>query len=315
MSNEISAWVESPLQLLGALEHAALSRGAGNDAAITIVPRGGDAQLEHTASHLADRALALPAVRARIALDVRMIPAARFAADTAWVIGDAFSGQVQARLDRAEPSTITIVDDGAITRLLARQLVHDAPLVRPRAPRLLGALRRELASRTTRRLRALANDGRLSVTTYLPDDDEAVAQLRQIGATVITHHFDVTRLLGERAVGVPRGARIVLGTAHVADGLTDAGAELQRIATLARSSAVAYLPHRREPAWFVTAVGRLPETTVVTASLPIELALAGSERALEIITAASTAAETLPIVLRGTGSTVSPEPRVREVAS
>ncbi|MFM2352790.1 MAG: hypothetical protein RLZZ608_196 [Actinomycetota bacterium] len=314
MYGEISAWVESPLQLLGALEHASLAAATDPDRVMTIVPRGGDAQLEHTASFLADRVHGDAAINARIALDVRVIPAARFAAGTAWVIGDAYSGQVQARLDRVQPSAVTIVDDGAITRLLARQLVDGAPLLRPRAPRLLGGLRRELASRTTRRLRALAADGRLTVTTYLSDDD-AVAQLRSIGAHVTTHRFDATRRLGQRAVGVPRDARIVLGTARVADGLTDAGAELQRIAELARSGAVAYLPHRREPDWFVTAVGRLPETTVVAASLPIELALAGTERPLEIVAAASTAEETLPIVLRGSGSTVSADARVWEVTS
>lgn len=315
MYSELSAWVESPLQLLGALEHAALMSSSTPHHMMTIVPRGGDAQLETTASHLADRVRTHAHVNARMAIDVRVMPFALFAADTPWLIGDAFSGQVQARLDRVEPSTLTIVDDGAITRVLARHLAEGTPLVRPRAPRLWAGLRRELAVRTTRRLRALAAGGRLSVTTYLADDDEAVTQLRSVGASVVTHRFDVTRMLGERAVHVPHGARVVLGTAHVADGLTDAATELQRIAELARSGAVAYLPHRREPAWFTSAVGCLPETSVIAATLPIELALAGTERPLEVIAASSTAAETLPIVLRGSGSTVSAQPTVREVTS
>ena len=315
MNSHISAWVESPLQLLGALEHAALSYAAGSASTMTIVPRGGDAQLERTASHLADRVRSDPSLDATISLDMRIMPRSRFSAQSHWLTGDAFSGQFQARLDRVSPDTLTIVDDGAITRLLARHLAADAPMLRPRAPRLFAGMRRDLAIRTTRRLRSLADAGRLVITTYLSDDDEAVAQLRSVGAMVTTHHFDATRRWGERAVGVAQDALIVLGTARVADGLADPGVELQRIFEAARRSPIAYLPHRREPDWFVTAVARLPRTVVVDARLPIELALGGTERALTVVTGPSTAAETLPIVLRGSGSTVNSHHRVREETS
>ena len=314
MNNDISAWVESPLQLIGALEHAALTCAAGTGRTMTIVPRGGDAQLERTASHLAERVRSDPTFDARIALDVRMMPRARFTGRSHWLVGDAFSGQFQARFDRVSPATLTIVDDGAITRLLAQHLGAGAPMLRPRAPRLFSGMRRELATRTTRRLRELADAGHLFVTTYLGADDEAVAQLRSVGASVTTHHFDATRRWGERATAVPHDARIVLGTARVADGLADAADELQRILERARRGPIAYLPHRREPDWFVTAVRRLPQTIVIDARLPIELALGGAERPLTVITGASTAAETLPIVLRGTGSTVNTHLGVREGA-
>lgn len=315
MNSHINAWVESPLQLLGALEHAALACVGGSGSTMTIVPRGGDAQLERTAGHLAERVRSDSTVDATIALDMRIIPRSRFTAPSHWLIGDAFSGQFQARLDRVTPDALTIVDDGAITKLLAQNLAAHTPMLRPRAPRLFAGMRRDLATRTTRHLRGLADAGCLFVTTYLSADDEAVARLRSVGAVVTTHHFDVTRRWGARATGVPRDALIVLGSARVADGLADAGAELNRIFELARRGPIAYLPHRREPDWFVTAVARLPRTAVVEARLPIELALGGTERALTVVTEPSTAAETLPIVLRGSGSTVNSPLRVREEAS
>jgi len=313
---ETTAWVESPLQLLGALEHAALERAAfrGTDG-LTIIPRSGDAQLEHAATQLAERAARDGEVKARIMLDRRVMPWGVFATGTPWLVGDAYSGQVQARLDRAEPSVLTLVDDGAITRLLAEQLNAGAPLMRPRAPRLMRTMRRELAARTTRRLLALAAEGRLAVTTFLPQSDPAVTRLSVLGAIVTTHRFDFTRRWGERAVAVPADARIVLGTARVADGLEDPSVALERIVRLARSAAVAYLPHRREPAWFLRAAGRLRDVVVVAPRHPVELALAGTARPLDVVTSVSTASETLPIVLRNTGSTIRLEPVGQGVGS
>ena len=316
MRIETTAWVESPLQLLGALEHAALEQATfGGTVALTIIPRSGDAQLEHTATQLAERAARDGEVRARIMLDRRVMSWGVFATGTPWLVGDAYSGHVQVRLDRAEPSALTLVDDGAITRLLAEQLSAGTPLLRPRPPRLLPRMRRELAARTTRRLLALAAEGRLAVTTFLPQSDPAVVRLLGLGAMVTTHRFEVTRRWGERAMAVPTDARIVLGTARVADGLDDPSVALERIARLARSAAVAYLPHRREPAWFLRAAGRLRDVVVVAPRQPIELALAGTARPLDVITAASTASETLPIVLRNTGSTIRLEPVGQGVSS
>ena len=285
MRSETAAWDESPLQLLGPLEHAALIDRGG----VTIIPRGGDAQPERTAAQLAELAVRDDRVAARIAIDRRFMPSRAFTDASPWLIGDAYSGQVQARLDRAEPSTPTVVDDGAITPLLAEQLQAGAPLLRPRPPRLLPTMRRELAARTTRRLLTLAATDRLTVTTFLSQHDPAAVLLRDLGATVMTHQFDVTRRWGDRAVSVPTDARIVLGTARVADGLEDPAVALQRISLLARSAAVAYLPHRREPRWFLAAAGRL-NVVVVTPRLRIELALGGTDRPLEVVSAASTAA-------------------------
>lgn len=306
MQPDVIAWVESPLQLLGALEHAALALTP-----VFVVPRAGDAQLERTAAHLAERI----DDGSRLAVDRRVLPASAFTDGAAWLVGDAYSGQVQARLARARPSMLTIVDDGGITRLLAEHLDRGMPLLRPRAPRVLVQLRRELALRTTRRLLALAAEGRLAVTTYLAPHDPAVVRLRALGAAVTTHRFDATRQWGTRAASVPQDARILLGTARVVDGLDAASTALQSIAHVAAAAPLAYLPHRREPRWFLDAAGRLPGVSVLAPDLPIELALAGTPRPLDIVASASTAAETLPIVLRGTGSTVVSSTGRAEVAT
>jgi len=300
MRAETVGWVESPLQLLGALEHAAVNP----DVSLTIMPRSGDAQLDHTAAHAAAVVAGHGLTQVAISLDRRIIPARAFTPDAHWIIGDPFSGQFQARLDRVEPRRLTLVDDGAITRHFAECLHAGEPILRPRAPRAFASLRRELALRTTHRLRRLAADGRLTMTTYLDHDDAAVALVRDMGVDVVTHRFDATRRIGLRAEAVPLGARILLGSAAVADRRVDPATSLATLDALAREGVVAYLPHRREPGWFLRAVARLTNIVVVPARVPIELALAGTQRALEVMSPPSSALETLPIVLRGTGSVV-----------
>jgi len=311
-----AAWVESPLQLLGVLEHAALS-AAGDP--VAIVPRGGDAQLERTAALLdalvggEEQQQAAAGAPVSIRLDRRVMPRGIFRPDTPWIIGDAYSGLVQHRLDAVVPPHVTIVDDGAITRRLAQQLHDGEPLLRPIAPRLFRSARERLASRTTALLRRLAAEGRLRVTTYLDDDDPAPSQLRAIGAEVVTHRFDRVRALGMRAAAVPPDTRVVLGSAGVADGLASPDAALARLAALAVEGPIAYFPHRREPHWFLRVAGRQRNVRVMPAVLPIELVLAGTPRPLTIVSPPSTAAETLPVVLRGTGSTVRTEVVAAEV--
>lgn len=307
------AWVESPLQFLGVLEHAALpprdlSASSMPIQSIVVHPRAGDAQLESTAAalhHDLERSGWLPHVE--VSLERRVIPAGRFVEDGSWILGDPFSGQVQARLARAVPGELVLVDDGAITRHLADLLVAGKPLLRPGAGRgrsPFTPLRRSLAEGASRVLRHAATQGRLEVTTYLAQDDPAVQQLRSIGARVRSHRFDVTRAHGRAARAVPEGAIVVLGTAAVADGTATAAEHLDWVAAIARRQPVAYAPHRREPAWMLRALSRLARVTLLSAPVPIELALAATRRPLTVVSRPSTALETLELVLRGSGSTI-----------
>lgn len=297
-----TAWVESPLQLLGALEHAALT-AAERDQPLAIVPRAGDSQLERTADAVHRRRM--PPATA-IGIERRLLPWARFRAGGDWLVGDPFSGLVQARLARAVPERLVIVDDGAITRRLARLLSAGEPLLRParRAGEPVPGLRRTLGATTTRTLLALAAEGRLEVTTYLDPADPASGLLGGLGAVVRHHRFAWTRDQGLEARAVPLDHRIVLGTAGVADGRVDPDDQRRFVAELARPGRVAYLPHRREPSWFLSALARERHVVVVPAEVPIELALGGASRALDIVSRPSSALETLPLVLDGTRSRI-----------
>lgn len=297
-----TAWVESPLQLLGAVEHAALTADDGRRR-IAVLPRAGEAQLERTAEIVHERGL--PAGIA-IGIERRLLPWVRFAPSAEWLVGDPFSGQVQARLARAVPRRLTLVDDGAITRRLAALLADGHPLLRPsrRKGDRVPALRRTLAATTTRTLRELAGEGRLDVTTYLAPDDPAVLALTALGALVRHHDFAWTRANGFAAADVPPGRRIVLGTAAVADGAVPADEHLAMVVALARSGPLAYLPHRRESEWLLRVLERERHVSVVPARVPVEFALGGATRPLEIVSRPSSALETLERVLAGTGSRI-----------
>src|SRR6478672_10011740 len=90
-----------------------------------------------------------------IGIERRLLPWARFAVGDQWLVGDAFSGLVQARLARAVPERLVLVDDGAITRRLARLLVAGEPLLRPprhvgeRTPGRVGSRSRPTCTPTT----------------------------------------------------------------------------------------------------------------------------------------------------------------------
>lgn len=297
-----TAWVESPLQLLGALEHAALTADE-RDRPLAIIPRAGDAQLERTAAVI--HALPLPAATA-IGIERRLLPWARFREGADWLVGDPFSGLVQARLARVVPERLVLVDDGAITRRLARLLAAGEPLLRParRPGEQISGLRRTLGATTTRTLRALAAEGRLDVTTYLDADDPAARALAELGAAVRHHRFTWTRDHGLAGRAIPDDHRVVLGSAGVADGPIEPDDQRRFVAALARSGRVAYLPHRREPEWFLRALARERHVVVVPAPVPIELALGGTRRTLDVISRPSSALETLDLVLEGTGSRI-----------
>jgi hypothetical protein len=282
------AWVESPFQLIAAAEYAA-SRGRAIDVALRVGPQ------------MASSAEALIARRALFATVVPYlgIPWGLLTSRRSWIIGDGFSGQFHAALGVVGAREVTFVDDGLMTLQLARAIAGSEPFHRP--GRSSGRGRSVLASLARDRLLALAARERLGFHTVFAGHD-AVQGLESRGARITENDFDWLRQNGA-PLTLP-ATTVVLGAAAVADGSLGAGRYLEWVRSTTAHGPVAYLPHRREPAAVLTAVAAIPGVTVVHTGVPVELALAGTTQALDIVTLPSTAALTLRALLAETGTTI-----------
>ena len=271
MSGIASAWVESPLQLLCAVEWA-FARGEG----LRIVPRSGAVQLPATAAHL--RQIGLP--DGVVIESARALPA--FSSDH-WVIGDAFSGMARSALALRMPHRLTVVDDGTMTLRLPSVLDGSAQLSRSTD----AAPARALAELASSRLRHLHQSGALELFSYYALDLAARTPNR-------------FRWLRSRGLEAVAPARVVLGSASVVDGLLGENDYVAQIAALAPAS---YFPHRRETLSVLQRIAAIEGIEVVDRGLPIELVLAGA-REVTVLSLPSSAVETLRIILLGSGSTI-----------
>ncbi|CAN5421009.1 hypothetical protein BH10ACT6_BH10ACT6_03920 [soil metagenome] len=283
------AWVESPLQLLCAAEYAAR---LGRPIAVALRLTGD--QMPVTAQELLDRGALFSAVTPYFG-----IPWGPLRAQPDWVIGDGFSGQFRMAAAALRPRTITLVDDGDMSRHLAAALLGRTGFARPGARER--GLTAALGGVTRERLLRLAASERVTMFSAFAHDP-AVAALAARDVAVETNEFAWLRA-HPRAVELPH-PRVVLGSANVTDGLLDESNYLGWLRAVAALAPVSYLPHRREARAAVARVAQLPGVVVVDSGMPAELALAGTTRPLEIVSMPSSAATTLRRVLEGTGSTV-----------
>lgn len=281
------AWVESPLQLLGAAEYAAaLGRP------IAVAHRLTGPQMPATMAELLDRG----ALFSRVA-PYYGIPWSLLHDQPDWVIGDGFSGQFRMAAAVLRPRSITLLDDGDMSTHLASALLGRTGFARRDSHEsglatLLGGLARD-------RMLRLAGSGRLTMFSAFTDDP-AVAALPARDVRLQRNTFDWLRA-HTRPMRMPH-PRIVLGSARVADGLLDEASYLRWLMSIASTGPASYLPHRRERADQVARISRLDGITVVDTALPAELALAGTPEPLEILMLRSSASTTLRAVLEGTGS-------------
>lgn len=281
------AWVESPLQLLCAVEYA-----AATSARVTIVPRTGALQLASTAAEL--RTLGLPD-NVRIT-EPRSSPAPWFAAHRGhWIVGDVYSGHVRAALAVSRPGRLTIVDDGLSTSRLDAVLSGVATLERPGRAESLA-------------VRTIASLARKSLIEL-----EARNEIELFSCWMLRHNALVSNsfawLRSRSTRGAARSGTIVVGSAAVADRLVAESEYLAWLAAFAPEGT--YLPHRRETDASLARIAQATRLTVERPSLPIELELAGS-RNLTITGFGSSALTTLTRVLAGSGATVIDAPNVRE---
>lgn len=287
------AWVESPFQLIGAIEaHAAGYLGSQLD----VVPRAGIEPLVATVGVF--HRLGLPA-----SVAIRPPSPRRPTGAPVTAIGDAFSGQVQQRLVTGVHGRLVLLDDGRATRRLLDALLQKpgpVPLLRPHVP--ASPTRRLLAGLALNRLRSAMANGRLDLVTALNLPEADLEAAARANLPVRRHRFGWLRTLPvvEAAPGT-----VVLGTSLVANGLIAAGPYLDWVGSIARAGAVTYRAHRREDH---RTLGPLAAAGVDIrgGDLPVEVTLRGLRPGQPVLTLPTTAAGTLRIL--------APQARIREFA-
>ncbi|MFI0447826.1 hypothetical protein [Actinomadura sp. 6N118] len=287
-------WVESPLQLLSAVEaHHAGLLGHGTE----IVLRSGVEPLVATASEVErlgpHLGLAGLHVGSRVPLP---------GGTGTLVIGDAFSGTVQRRLLTFRAQRMIIADDGLATIHLLELLAapDPRPLIRARAQPTVTRQALGLAAAT--RLRALGRAGRLIIFTALPVPGDLREAVTKHGVTIVGHDFPWLR---SRPAGPPPPERqVVLGSSLVANGLVHRERYLEWVADLAAAEPIAYRPHRRELPADLAELRRNPRIAVAEPGPPVEVCLRGLTREHRVISLPSTALTSLRLVLRGNGTTI-----------
>ena len=295
---EATAWVESPLQLLSAVEAHALGRTARRT---TVVVRVGSAALHQTALAAVD--LGLPD-------GLTLVGEADAAApwdlrgDAPWVVGDAFSGVVQRALVLHRPARVVLVDDGlAALHLLALLADPSQPaLVRARAG--LSPGRGLLGQLAGRRLREAARDGRLEAVTSLPVPSDVAAGVEAAGLQLTSHSFGWLR--SRPAADAPAERTVVLGTALVGHGLVRPEPYLEFVRSLSRVEPVAYYPHRRESPELLHALSEEPGVCLRLGRAPVEITLRGLQAAHRVVGLPSTALASLGALLAGRGVRFEP---------
>ncbi|WP_127475395.1 hypothetical protein [Microbacterium sulfonylureivorans] len=287
--NDVLAWVESPLQLVGAAEWA--------DAHRTTVPVAGrlTAQMSATADELLARGARFGELEPYLG-----IPFSLLARHGHWLVGDGFSGQFRVAASLLRPHRITFLDDGAHAIAYADALLGRRPYARP------GIAERGLTTRIAPLAQATvlhrASARRAGFFTAFDLGAERADALHDRGFGIRRHGFDWTRATAPAAPEL--GRRVVLGSAQPVDGRITLRDYLGWVTHAATPGPAVYLPHRRETAEQLAAVARVPGLTIRETNLPVELVLAGATEVLDIRTLASSTTTTLPLVLAGTGATL-----------
>lgn len=281
--DDVLAWVESPLQLLGAAEWAAAHR--------RTVPVAGrlTAQMSETADELVARGARFGELEPYLG-----VPWALLARHDHWLVGDGYSGQFRLAAAVLRPRRITFLDDGALALAYADTLLGLRPYARPGIRE--GRTTTLVAPFTAELIRRRAGERRVSLFTAFDLGAERSDALGDRGFGIRRHDFAWTRATAPSAADL--GRRVVLGSARPVDGhmlLTD----YLRWVSDAAAGGAAYLPHRRETAEQLAAVAALPGVRVRETNLPVELVLAGAPGPLEIHTLPSSTVTTLPLVLAG----------------
>ncbi len=286
----VVAWVESPLQLVGAAEWVAAHGGR--------VPLAGrlTTQMSSTADELIERGAMFGPCEPYLGIPWKLLATHRH-----WLVGDGFSGQFRLAASILRPRRITFLDDGSNAIAFADALTGRRPYSRP------GVVERGMTTRLVpfalEQVLGRALAGQVDFFTAFDFGEERSADLADIGTRVERHRFEWTRRTARPFTPLTDG-RVLLGSARPVDGRMPMAEYIDWVRREAAVAPVTYLPHRRESAAQIAAVSAMPGVHVWTQSLPAELILAGTTEPLEILTLPSSTTTTLPLVLRGTGSVI-----------
>ncbi|MDQ8704189.1 hypothetical protein RCO28_17085 [Streptomyces sp. LHD-70] len=300
------AFVESPVQLLNALEWAhADAQRPGIQGKVTIVvlspldpmSRG---QLRRVAQLARDEGHAVRWEEARggpsapLKTIGALAPELRRAARV--VIGDPFSRYVQLLLTITRSRDLVVVDDGTATMEFIAQLARGERLVRwHRSGGRPGP--RDLVfapfSAAARRRLTPGSGSSVEVFSSMPVNDIPE------GVRLTPNTFAWTRA----RFGPPRltkGADLV-GTSLVETGVVDPDRYLEAVRRLARThGATRYFAHRRESAEKLHELASVTGLEIVRPDLPLELIARRGPIGRTILSFPSTVVHTLPLALAGT---------------
>jgi hypothetical protein len=298
---ETLALVESPAQFLHVLEWCHAEQAASRTQVAVLAPSDPTsvAQLQTMAEYAEEEGIALTwhAPRATALAGVRTVADLRGTVADArrLVIGDPFSGLIQALLPFARADEVVVVDDGTATLEFAAQLAAGRPLRRWHGG--FSPVRAPLAAHA----RSFLSHSRLSLFTVM-----TVSALP--GSRVRRHDYDWTR----RRFGPPRviPGTDVIGSSLVETGVVETEAYLDAVAALAGRAGAAgrYFAHRREDADKLRRVAQRSGLRIVRPRVPLEIELRRGPVARQLASFPSSVGYTLPLVLAGSGTRIAVQP-------
>jgi hypothetical protein len=297
------ALVESPAQLLNVIELAQLEDDLVGLKIAVLAPVAGLTRTQlrsmivlareagHTVSWYEPRLGGLAVARSLRALAGDLAGVRRL------VVGDPYSGVIQAIISATKLSEVTIVDDGTATLEFARQWVAGEHLSRwhrvatPSQRRQITALARDQVAGTVRRRLSPHSGCRLRLFTCMPVDVE--------GVRVIPNDFSWLR--ARHPVPQVTSEADLVGTSLVESGVVKADSHLDAVETLIkRYEAGRYFAHRKEADWKLDLIERMG-IQVVRSRLPLEIIARRGPIGRTIVSFPSTVVHTLPVVLGESG--------------
>ncbi len=277
------AWVESPFQLLSAIEAASAGFLAGP---VEIHARGASTPYDAVLRMLDRR----PVRGVSVVTDSSIRRAlANTGRATELAIGDLCSGQAGVLVARARARRLVVLDDGSSTLAALAELTNPTGvLVRPRSS---GRSARVAVGRVLHRIIRGRYRDRVAVVTGLPVD-------AFIGSVPASHHAFGWTHGSDMTWGIPDVDVVVLGTALAADGLIDDERYVEWLNRLLDTTEgrVVFFPHRREGTAMSEAVRRRGVMVGSTTGLPIEMILGQFRPGTRVATLPSTTVFTVPTI-------------------